>query len=210
MATSLIVNGAKKAPITLVLAHGAGAPMDHPFINKIAEGVASKDVRVVRFEFPYMAARRTEGKRGAPDREPVLLEAWRAVVAQLGGGSKLVIGGKSMGGRIASMIADEVGAAGLICLGYPFHPPGDANRLRTKHLEKLRTPALILQGIRDSFGRPEEVVKYKLSPKIRIAWIEDGDHSFKPRKASGRTEADNMSEAISQMSAFLASLKVSR
>jgi predicted alpha/beta-hydrolase family hydrolase len=184
--------------------------MDHPFINKIAEGVASKDVRVVRFEFPYMAARRTEGKRGAPDREPVLLEAWRAVVAQLGGGSKLVIGGKSMGGRIASMIADEVGAAGLICLGYPFHPPGDANRLRTKHLEKLRTPALILQGIRDSFGRPEEVVKYKLSPKIRIAWIEDGDHSFKPRKASGRTEADNMSEAISQMSAFLASLKVSR
>lgn len=210
MATSLIVNGAKKAPITLVLAHGAGAPMDHPFMNTIAEGVASKDVRVVRFEFPYMAARRTEGKRGAPDREPVLLEAWRAVVAQLGGGSKLVIGGKSMGGRIASMIADEVGAAGLICLGYPFHPPGDANRLRTKHLEKLRTPALILQGTRDSFGRPEEVVKYKLSPKIRIAWIEDGDHSFKPRKASGRTEADNMSEAISQMSAFLASLKVSR
>jgi predicted alpha/beta-hydrolase family hydrolase len=210
MATSLIVNGAKKAPITLVLAHGAGAPMDHPFMNTIAEGVASKDVRVVRFEFPYMAARRTEGKRGAPDREPVLLEAWRAVVAQLGGGSKLVIGGKSMGGRIASMIADEVGAAGLICLGYPFHPPGDANRLRTKHLEKLRTPALILQGTRDSFGRPDEVVKYKLSPKIRIAWIEDGDHSFKPRKASGRTEADNMSKAISQMSAFLASLKVSR
>jgi predicted alpha/beta-hydrolase family hydrolase len=210
MATSLIVNGAKKAPITLVLAHGAGAPMDHPFMNTIAEGVASKDVRVVRFEFPYMAARRTEGKRGAPDREPVLLEAWRAVVAQLGGGSKLVIGGKSMGGRIGSMIADEVGAAGLICLGYPFHPPGDANRLRTKHLEKLRTPALILQGTRDSFGRPDEVVKYKLSPKIRIAWIEDGDHSFKPRKASGRTEADNMSEAISQMSAFLASLKVSR
>ena len=210
MTTALIVNGPAKAPLTLVLAHGAGAPMDHPFMNTIADGVASNNVRVVRFEFPYMAAPRMEGKRGAPDREPKLLEAWRAVVAQLGGGGKLVIGGKSMGGRIASMIADEVGAAGLICLGYPFHPPGDTNRLRTKHLEKLRTPALILQGTRDSFGRPEEVAKYKLSPKIRIAWIEDGDHSFKPRKASGRTEADNMSEAISQMSAFLASLKISR
>jgi len=210
MATSLIVNGSKNAPITLVLAHGAGAPMDHPFMNAIAESVASKNVRVARFEFAYMAARRTEGKRGAPDREPVLLDAWRAVVTQLGGGDRLVIGGKSMGGRIASMIADEVGAAGLICLGYPFHPPGDANRLRTKHLEKLRTPALILQGTRDSFGRPEEVAKYKLSPKIRVAWIEDGDHSFKPRKASGRTEADNMFEAISQMTAFLASLKISR
>jgi predicted alpha/beta-hydrolase family hydrolase len=209
MTTSLIVNGPEKAPITLVLAHGAGAPMDHPFMNKIAEGVASKNVRVARFEFPYMAARRIEGKRGAPDREPVLLDAWRAVVTQLGGGSKLVIGGKSMGGRIASMIADEVGAAGLVCLGYPFHPPGDANRLRTKHLEKLRTPTLILQGTRDSFGRPEEVATYKLSPKIRVVWIEDGDHSFKPRKASGRSEADNMSEAISQMSAFIASLKIS-
>jgi predicted alpha/beta-hydrolase family hydrolase len=210
MAASLITNGPQKAPITLALAHGAGAPMDHPFMNAIAEGVASKNVRVVRFEFPYMAARRIEGKRGAPDREPVLLDAWRAVVAQLDGGDKLVIGGKSMGGRIASMIADEVGAAGLICLGYPFHPPGDANRLRTRHLEKLRTPALILQGTRDSFGRPEEVAKYKLSPKIRVAWIEDGDHSFKPRKASGRTEADNMSTAISQMTAFLAALKISR
>jgi predicted alpha/beta-hydrolase family hydrolase len=210
MATSLMVNGPEKAPITLVLAHGAGAPMDHPFMNTIAEGVASKSVRVARFEFPYMAARRTEGKRGAPDRPPVLLDAWRAVVAQLGGGKKLVVGGKSMGGRIASMIADEVGAAGLICLGYPFHPPGDANRLRTKHLEELRTPALILQGTRDSFGRPQEIAKYKLSPKIRVAWIEDGDHSFKPRKASGRSEADNMSEAISQMTAFLSSLRISR
>src|SRR4029077_21118525 len=131
----------------------------------IAEGVASRNVRVARFEFPYMAARRTEGKGGAPDREPVLLDTWRVVVAQLGGGAKLVIGGKSMGGRIASMVADEVGAAGLVCLGYPFHPPGDANRLRTRHLEKIRTPALILQGMRDSFGRPEEVAKYQLSRK---------------------------------------------
>ena len=85
------------------------------------------------------------------------------------------------------MIADEVGAAGLICLGYPFHPPGAPAKLRTAHLEKLKTRALILQGTRDSFGLPDEVAKYRLSPKIRIAWIADGDHSFKPRASSGRT-----------------------
>ncbi len=204
----MMVNGAKDARITLVLAHGAGAPMDHPIMNTIAEGVAGKDVRVVRFEFPYMAARRTGGKNRAPDREPVLMQTWRDVVAILGASGHLVIGGKSMGGRIASMVADEVGAAGLICLGYPFHPPGAPTRLRTAHLENLQTPALILQGTRDSFGLPEEVAKYKLSPKIRVVWIEDGDHSFKPRAQSGRTYEQNMTVATAQMKSCLASLKI--
>ena len=202
------MNGARDARVTLALAHGAGAPMDHPFMNTIAEAVAGKDVRVVRFEFPYMAARRTGGKNRAPDREPVLMQTWRDVIAKLGTPGRIVIGGKSMGGRIASMVADEVSAAGLICLGYPFHPPGAPTRLRIAHLEKLQTPALILQGTRDSFGLPEEVAKYKLSPKIRIVWIEDGDHSFKPRARSGRTYKQNMAEAIAQMKAFIASLKI--
>ena len=211
---SMMVNGARdpgaRDPrITLVLAHGAGAPMDHPFMNTIAEGVAGREVRVVRFEFPYMAARRTGGRRGAPDREPVLMQTWRDVIAKPGAPGRLVIGGKSMGGRIASMVADEVGAAGLICLGYPFHPPGAPARLRTAHLEKLQTPALILQGTRDSFGLPEEVAQYQLSPKIRIAWIEDGDHSFKPRARSGRTYEQNMAEAIALMKSFIGSQKIS-
>jgi len=206
--SDLIIDGDAGARVTLVLAHGAGAPMDHPFMNTIAAGVAGKDVRVVRFEFPYMAARRTGGRNRAPDREPVLMQSWREVIAKLGAPGRIVIGGKSMGGRIASMVADEVGAAGLICLGYPFHPPGAPTRLRTAHLEKLQTRALILQGTRDSFGLPEEVAKLKLSPKIRIAWIEDGDHSFKPRARSGRTFEENMSEAIAQMKSFIASLKI--
>ncbi len=203
----MIVDGATNAPFTLVLAHGAGAPMDHPFMNAIAEGIARKGLRVVRFEFPYMAARRISGKRSAPDREAVLMQSWRNVVAKIGKVAGLVVGGKSMGGRIASMIADEIGAAGLICLGYPFHPPGDPARARVKHLEKLRTPALILQGTRDSFGRPDEVARYSLSPKIRVFWIEDGDHSFKPRARSGRTEAQNLSVAIEAMIGFVDSLK---
>src|SRR5260370_23388885 len=113
---SLIVNGSSDAPMTLVLAHGAGAAMDSRFMNTVAEAIAGTEVRVVRFEFPYMAARRTSGKRGAPDREPVLLDSWRSVIGKLGDPAKIVIGGKSMGGRIASMIADEVRGAGLGCL----------------------------------------------------------------------------------------------
>jgi hypothetical protein len=206
--TPLMLNGAAHARITMVLAHGAGAPMDHPFMNAIAEGVAGKEIRVARFEFPYMAARRDGGPRRAPDREPVLMQTWRDVVAELGRPERLVIGGKSMGGRIASMVADEVGVAGLICLGYPFHPPGAPAKQRTEHLEKLRTPALIVQGVRDSFGLPEEVAKYKLAPKIRIAWIADGDHSFKPRARSGRTYEQNLAEAIEHIKSFLGSLKL--
>jgi predicted alpha/beta-hydrolase family hydrolase len=204
----MIIDGKPDARITVVLAHGAGAPMDHPFMNAIAAGLAGKDVRVVRFEFPYMTARRGDGKNRAPDRQPVLMQTWREVIANLGGPNRIVIGGKSMGGRIASMVADEVSAAGLICLGYPFHPPGAPTRLRTAHLEKLKTPALIVQGARDSFGLPEEVAKYQLSPKIRVVWLADGDHSFKPRASSDRTLEQNMAEAIAQMKSFLAGLKI--
>src|ERR1700730_4621428 len=113
---SLLVNGSSDAPIPLVLAHGAGAAMDSRFMNVVAEAIGGAEVRVVRFEFPYMAARRISGKRGAPDREPVLVDSWRTVIAKLGDAAKIVIGGKSMGGRIASMVADEAGVAGLVCL----------------------------------------------------------------------------------------------
>jgi predicted alpha/beta-hydrolase family hydrolase len=112
-----------------------------------------------------------------------------------------------MGGRIASMIADEAGAMGLVCLGYPFHPPGRPQRLRVEHLRELRTPALIVQGSRDSLGSRDEVTAYELSPRVRVAWIEDGDHSFKPTKRSGRTLEQNMEEAIALVSGFIAHLR---
>jgi uncharacterized protein len=200
------VDGPQDAAATVVLAHGAGAPMDSPFMNRVAAGLADRGFRVVRFEFPYMAKRREGGKRGAPDRPPVLLERWKDVVASLGGGKRLVVGGKSMGGRIASMIADEVGARGLVCFGYPFHPPGDPSRLRTAHLETLATPALILQGTRDAFGNREDVATYKLSGAIRLHWLEGGDHSFKPPAGSGRTEKQNVEEAIGAAAEFVEGL----
>ncbi len=205
--TEFIFNGPKKtAGLTLVLAHGAGGPMDSPFMATIAGGIAKAGIRVARFEFPYMRQRREMGKGGAPDTGPMLMQSWRETIEDLGGGERLVIGGKSMGGRIASMVADEAGVRGLVCLGYPFHPPGKPEQTRTRHLEVLRTPALILQGSRDPFGKPDEVAQYKLSRSIRLKWLEDGDHSFKPRVRSGHTEADNLGAAIGEIVEFIEAL----
>ncbi|HKC25723.1 MAG TPA: alpha/beta family hydrolase, partial [Thermoanaerobaculia bacterium] len=136
MSAELLVDGVESAPLTLVLAHGAGGPMDSPFLTKVARGVAEAGFRAVRFEFPYMAARRRGEKRGAPDREPVLRQAWHEVMVELGDPARLVIGGKSLGGRMASLVADEEKVAGLVCLGYPFHPPGQPKKLRTAHLKE--------------------------------------------------------------------------
>jgi hypothetical protein len=205
-----LFDGPPSASLTLVLAHGAGGAMDSPFMETIAQGIATAAVakagiRVARFEFPYMRRRREAGKGGAPDSGPVLMESWRETIAKLGGGERLVIGGKSLGGRIASMVADDSGVQGLVCLGYPFHPPGKPEQTRTRHLEQMRAPALILQGTRDPFGKPEDVQNYKLAKSIRIEWLEDGDHSFKPRARSGRTEAGNLNLAISYIVSFIAS-----
>jgi len=182
--------------------------MDTPFMNHFATGLADAGFQVVRFEFPYMAAFRKSGARKPPDREPVLRETWLNIVAKLGPES-LVIGGKSMGGRIASMIADEAGVAGLVCLGYPFHPVGKLDKLRIEHLQAIETPTLIVQGERDSFGSREEVKKYKLSGTIKMTWIKDGDHSFKPRKSSGTTELENLETALQEIKTFLAKMAIS-
>jgi predicted alpha/beta-hydrolase family hydrolase len=192
-----LFDGPKDASTTILLAHGAGAPMDSPAMNAITAALAEAGFRVARFEFGYMASRRTETGRKPPPRAETLIGEYRSAVAELGANGPLVIGGKSMGGRVASMLADELyaagKAAGLLCLGYPFHPPGKAEQLRTKHLAGLKIPALICQGTRDIFGSREEVTGYTLSKQIEILWLEDGDHDLKPRKAiSGFTTAGHL------------------
>lgn len=196
----------QRANGTIALAHGAGAGMRTDFMDYFAAGLAARKLRVARFEFPYMARRTATGKKGGSDREPVLRETWLQVIEQLGA-NRLVIGGKSMGGRMASLVADEARVAGLVCLGYPFHPPGKPERLRTAHLEKLKTPALILQGERDPFGTRAEVDGYQLSRKINLHWLSDGDHSLVPRKKSGRTQEQNWDEAVETIDAFVQRLK---
>jgi len=200
-----LTDGPDAAEQVYVFAHGAGGAMDTPFMSTVARELGERGIRVVRFEFPYMAARRTGGKRGAPDREPVLLKTWRDVAAQLGGGPRLFIGGKSMGGRMATLVADELQVRGAVVFGYPFHPPGQPNKLRTAHLENLTTPALVLQGERDPFGTRDDVAGYALSPQLRVEWIPDGDHSLKPRAKSGRTERDNLLHAIDAAAKFMGS-----
>jgi len=202
----LLEDGAPDAPRTVVLAHGAGAPMDSPFMDRIAQGLAERGARVVRFEFPYMERRRRDGRRGPPDREPVLRARWLDVIGQLGRAASLVIGGKSLGGRIASQVAADAGVRGLVCLGYPFHPPGRPDRLRTAHLGDLRTPTLIVQGTRDALGSRDEIATYDLPPSIRFEFLGDGDHSFKPRVGSGRTLDDNLARAIEATASFLTDL----
>jgi len=200
-----LFDGPTRATCTIVLAHGAGAGMDTPFLQWFAEKLAKRGFRVARFEFPYMAQRRQTGKQRPPDREPILLDAWRTAIEKLGH-ERLVIGGKSMGGRMASMVADEGNVAGLVCLGYPFHPTGKPNQLRVEHLAALKTPALILQGARDPFGSQEEVAGYDLSPSIRLHWLTDGDHDFKPRRSSGKSHEENLAEALDVFERFINSL----
>lgn len=196
-----LTDGPEDAQITYLFAHGAGAAMDTPFMSLIARGMGERGIRVVRFEFPYMAARRERGKRGAPDRQPVLLETWKRVIAEHGGGGRVAIGGKSMGGRMATMVADEEQVRGVVVFGYPFHPPGKPAQLRTAHLEQMRTPTLIVQGSRDEFGSREEVETYALAPGIRFEWIAGGNHSLKAKSASRADETGTM--AIEAASAFL-------
>jgi predicted alpha/beta-hydrolase family hydrolase len=204
-----LYDGPKDAKATLLLAHGAGAPMDSAAMTTLAKALAKQDLRIARFEFGYMASRRTAAGRKPPPRADKLTAEYLAAVAAVGATSPLVIGGKSMGGRVASMIADDLFAAGkvagLLCLGYPFHPIGKPDQLRTAHLGDMKTPALIAQGTRDSFGTKEEVAAYKLSKRIEMLWLEDGDHDLRPRKAvSGFSAADHLATLGQAVAAWVA------
>ncbi|WP_417316592.1 alpha/beta family hydrolase [Emcibacter sp.] len=195
-------NGPETSDTLVILAHGAGAPMDNPFMDYFAEGLADNGLRVLRFEFPYMAERRASGKKRPPDRQPKLLTSWREIYEGCGFKGRIFIGGKSMGGRMASLIADELSPTGLICLGYPFYAPGKPDKPRTEHLQSLETPALILQGERDSMGNREAVEGYDLSDSITLEWLPDGNHDLVPRKASGLLPEDNWNRAIEKIIDF--------
>ncbi len=185
--------------------------MDSPAMTAIAEVLMEQGLRVIRFEFSYMAKRRTEGTRKPPPRAEKLNSEYLAAIEELHADGPLIIGGKSMGGRVASMIADELfeadHIAGLLCVGYPFHPIGKPEKLRTEHLKHLQTPTMICQGTRDQFGSKDEVDEYEFSAAIQMRWFEDGDHDLKPRKrVSGFTRADHISSMSTAVSSWVESL----
>ena len=171
--------------------------MDSDFMAAMARGIAGHGIRVARFEFPYMARRRAEGGKRPPDRQPVLLDSFRAAVAAAGPGP-VAVGGKSMGGRMASLIAPEVGARALVVFGFPFHAAGKPEKAveRAAHLADYPLPALILQGERDPMGNRDSLADLPLGERVTLAWIPDGDHSLVPRKKSGHTREETWALAI--------------
>ncbi|WP_148863070.1 alpha/beta family hydrolase [Marinobacter fonticola] len=182
----------------VLLAHGAGAPMDSAFMDQLAEALAGQEIKVVRFEFEYMRRRREDGKKRPPTKADTLIAEFRQKIEQYAGGAEnLFIGGKSLGGRMASLIAaDQAPVSGCVCFGYPFHPPGKLDRWRTEHFERFSVPVLIQQGTRDPFGRQDEVHRhFGGEPPVAINWLEDGEHDFKPRKVSGLTQEGLIEQA---------------
>lgn len=209
LANCLINEPEGTAIASYIFAHGAGAAMDSDFMQNMAERLCAMDIRVIRFEFPYMVERRENGKRRPPNRQPELLESWRAIIAavQQSYTDPLWIGGKSMGGRMATQLLSaaepKLAVTGAICFGYPFHPQGKPEKLRTEHLIDMSAPILIVQGSRDALGSIEEVGGYGLSEAVALHWLDDGDHDLKPRVKSGFTHQQHKSEAAAKACQFI-------
>ncbi|ART79649.1 alpha/beta family hydrolase [Oceanisphaera avium] len=205
--TQVLINGAPEAPNRVLLAHGAGAGMEHEVMAYLAQGLGDEQIQVVRFEFPFMQKTRLDGRRRPPDRAPTLLACWRKMLEEFSH-PRLFLAGKSLGGRIASLLVDELtmnelSPLGLIMLGFPFSPPNKPHLFRGEHLAHLNTPSLLVQGERDAFGNKAAVANYPLSPAIEVLWVTDGDHSFNPRKKSGTTLDNNLNAIIHAMRNFI-------
>lgn len=204
-----LVNSPEEEPKGIfLLAHGASKGMASPFMEKIARGVINSGVRVVRFNFPYMEDMLRTGKKNSPNGGKILQRCFSDLIVHCIEREKcpsknIIIGGKTMGARVASMVADDSKVAGVICLGYPFHPPKKPGRLRNQHLKTIQTPTLICQGERDPFGKRDNVQQQNYSKSIKFHWLMDGGHNFKPNKLSDRTAEENMEDAINACNKFI-------
>ncbi|MEJ6080114.1 alpha/beta hydrolase [Vibrio sp. 1-Bac 57] len=204
----LIFDGPSNGPL-FVFAHGAGAPLTSDFMEKVATGLAKQGIRVARFNFNYMQQRIETGSRRPPERAPHLIKQFMDVIQTLN--QPMVIGGKSMGGRMATLLAAQEPAEllqnvkGIACLGYPFHPQGKPEKLRTEHLPAIKQPVAIIQGSRDKLGDKEEVEGYSLPEHFQWCWLEDGDHDFKPRVKSGLTQQQHIQSSIDFLVAYIRS-----
>jgi predicted alpha/beta-hydrolase family hydrolase len=206
--TTALSYAADHADATLILGHGAGAPQTHPWMVKAATAISSLGVDVVTFNFLY-----TETGRRAPDRNDVLEATWTAAIDAVRSrspGKRLFLGGKSMGGRIATQVAAKLApgdVSGLVLLGYPLHPPGKPAQLRTAHLPRVAAPMLFVQGSRDSFGTPDELrpVLAGLAKGTRLVVVDGGDHSFARPKSSGQTLDGTLAHVAGEVAQFIAS-----
>jgi uncharacterized protein len=208
--TALVYRAAEPAGITLILGHGAGAGQNSGFMVMFATEIAQRGIDAITFNFLY-----TEHRRRVPDRNDRLEACYRAVIEAFAGrvihrqlgANALAIGGKSMGGRIASQVAAKAALdlAGLVYLGYPLHPPGKPDQLRAQHLPAIRAPMLFVQGSHDAFGTPDELrpILAKLGPSAELFVIEGGDHSFKVPKKAGIPQQDVYKAILDRVTAWL-------
>ncbi len=215
-----IINDVANPKAIVIFAHGAGANMHHEFMEEITELLTHEKVSVIRFNFPYMDKRAETGKRYPPDRMPKLLHCFEQVLSECiathaqtkGKSLPIFIGGKSMGSRVAATLAgDEKWAAhihGVFCLGYPFHPTKKPEKLRLEPLQQIKVPTLIVQGERDTLGNKTEINSYELSPLCKCYFLDDGDHSLKPRVKSGFTYQQHKQAAVSLLLAFMCKARV--
>lgn len=238
--TFSILNKVEDAKALFVFAHGAGADLEHSFMQQITQLLNFNDISVLRFNFNYMDRRRIEGTRRPPDRMPKLLRCYKSVLAQLNNLNEfkdlpVFIGGKSMGGRVAATISSQIFVEGtrhedisnekinkeaseqgnvpasylldkikgVICLGYPFHPQNKPDKLRLEPLQQTQKPLLIIQGDRDALGDQAEINTYEFSPLCQVNFLQDGDHSFKPRVKSGFTQQQHLESTVKHMVDFI-------
>jgi uncharacterized protein len=208
--TSALLYRADDAHATLVLAHGAGGRMTHPWMVAVARALSARGIDVVTFNFLY-----TEARRRLPDRSDVLEATWRAVIAAVRERPdvmhghvprRLFIGGKSMGGRIATHVAVGADVDGLVLLGYPLHPPGKPDKLRVAHLPGVKAPMLFIQGSRDVFGTPAELAPFieTLPPGTSLFVVEGGDHSLSVPKRGGETFESVLARVADEIARFTA------
>jgi len=203
---TLVFNGPEQGPV-FVFAHGAGAPLTSDFMQQVSEGLAQHGIRVARFNFNYMQQRVDTGSRRPPERAPHLLKQFSEVISGIN--QPMVIGGKSMGGRMASLVAAQSESEvmqhvkGVACVGYPFHPQGKADKLRIEHLPDISCPLAIIQGERDKLGDYNEVQTYGLPDSIQWCWLADGDHDLKPRVKSGLTHQQHIQACIDYLVPYI-------
>ncbi|WP_163834124.1 alpha/beta family hydrolase [Spartinivicinus ruber] len=195
------------SPIALcILAHGAGAGMGSEFMQGLAAELEMQQILVARFEFPYMQKTTLDGKRRPPDRTERLITHWQTVTSELAQQQQLpcFLAGKSMGGRMAMRVLNQLDqAVAAIGFGYPFYGRGKNQQPRIEPLQALQKSALIIQGTRDPLGNAEQVAELPHFSKLQLEWLEDGDHDFKPRKASGFTQTQYIATAAEVTSHFI-------
>lgn len=200
----MIIEKAVQAKAVCILAHGAGAPMDSTFMEWMSSALVAQDIHVVRFEFTYMAQRRTGGSKRPPPKMPILVDEFAHVCAEVSNipelaGLPLYIGGKSMGCRVATLLAASSllssTVQGVVCFGYPFHPQKQPEKTRIAHLPAVAVPLVIVQGSRDALGNPDDIQQYTLPPHLHMNWLETANHDFVPLKRSGFTQAQCIEHA---------------